>query len=172
MCACAESLYCSTAINPLFPRNSSSLVTTQGYPNCSLQFLQFFSSVHASSPKAPAIMPLWFLKSGTCADLSKPGLVTNCEELQVRYMLEYQLQESYFPRRNCHTLNNIYSATCALLYLLRFSAFPSHVPELQKESDEQLQGQRAEYQVTLWSVSVDAIHSAALQPTPIVRKNA
>lgn len=85
-------------------------------------------------------------------------------------MLEYQLQESYFPRKNRHTLKNIYSASCALLYLLHFSAFPSHVPELQKEPDEQLQGQQAEYQVIPWSVSVDAKHSAALQPTPTARK--
>lgn len=64
----------------------------------------------------------------------------------------------------------MYSASCALLYLLHFSAFPSRVPELQKESAEQLQGQQAEYQVILWSVSGDAKRSAALHPTPTVRK--
>lgn len=64
----------------------------------------------------------------------------------------------------------MYSVSHTLLYLLHFSSFPSHVPELQKESAEPLQGQQAEYQVILWSVSVDAKHSAALHPTPTVRK--
>lgn len=88
---------------------------------------------------------------------------------KLRCILDYHLQECSFPRKNCFNPDNMYSTSHTLLYLLHFSAFPSHVPELQKESVEPLQGQQAEYQVILWSVSVDAKHSAALHPTPKVR---
>lgn len=108
--------------------------------------------------------------SGTWTDLSKPGLVINCETLQLRCILEYHLQESSFARKKCFNPDNMYSISHTLLYLLHFSAFLSHAPELQKESAEPLQGQQAEYQVILWSVSVDAKRSAALHPTPTVRR--
>lgn len=79
-------------------------------------------------------------------------------------------QNPVFQERIALTLITDIQTSHRVLYLLHFSAFPSRVPELQKGSSEPLQGQQAEYQVTPWSVSVDAKHSAALHPTPTVRK--
>lgn len=154
---------------PAFHQDSSLPGTTQDYPSFSSASPAFMaSSLHQKH--LLSIIPPQFLMSGIWTDFSKPGLVTKHKALQLRYILEYDLQESSFPRKNCFNPGNTYSTSHTLLYLLHFSASPSHVPELQKESAEPLQGQQAEYPGILWSVSGDAKHSAALHPTPTVKK--
>lgn len=93
-----------------------------------------------------SVIPPQFLVSGTGTDFSKPGLVTNHKALQLRYILEYDLQESSW-KRMALTLVIRYCTFCTSpLFLHMFLSCKKYQPNHFKGSKLNIRGLSGQYQ--------------------------